>query len=68
MEPKLTLIQSPEPNGPTERSGGITSEAVRMMILNIDLPLELWPYTINTIIYILNRLVLSNRSDPPLQA
>lgn len=68
MEPELTPIQSPEPNGPAERLGGITSEAVRMMILNTDLPLELWPYTINTATYILNRLVLSDGSDPPLQA
>ncbi|EKV08147.1 hypothetical protein PDIP_69620 [Penicillium digitatum Pd1] len=45
----------PEMNGPAERSGGLVVRTARALINDTELPHNLWPETVNTAAYILNR-------------
>jgi len=42
-------------NGSGERSGGVVKEKARLLILDSNLPRELWPEMVRTAVYLLNR-------------
>ncbi|KAI8659271.1 hypothetical protein NCS56_01144000 [Fusarium sp. Ph1] len=42
-------------NGSGERSGGLVKEKVRLLIIDSNLPAELWPEMMRTAVYLLNR-------------
>jgi hypothetical protein len=62
-----TAPRSPEQNGPIERCGGIVTQMARTMLIDSGLPNELWPYAIDTAVYLLNRLIPIGQTKSPLQ-
>jgi hypothetical protein len=54
---EITPPYTTEPNGTVERFGGHINDIQRTMIIDADIPEEMWLYAIDTAIYIYNRLV-----------
>jgi transposase InsO family protein len=64
-----TPPRTPEPNGPSERFGGYVNETARCILNEAGLPWELWPYAVELVAHMINRLHRPNDKDkrPPIQ-
>ena len=63
---ELTPAYTPEPNGVAERMGGYINQTQRTMNMDAKLPDSLWPFRVNTAIYIHNRLVNPKTGKTPI--
>jgi hypothetical protein len=61
VKPGITLrlpsLYTTKPKGAVKRFGGHINNIQRTMIIDADMPEEIWPYVVDTAIYINNRLV-----------
>jgi hypothetical protein len=62
-----TPPRTPEANGPSGRYEGYIAEVARVMMIDAGLPLYLWPFAVETVVYIVNRLVTGTEKKSPLQ-
>ncbi|KAJ5462345.1 hypothetical protein N7530_010550 [Penicillium desertorum] len=63
---EITPPYTAEPNGTVERFGGHINDIQRTMIIDADMPEDMWPYATETAIYIYNRLVNPKTKVSPL--
>ena len=54
-----TVIYNPHENGVAERVNRILKEMIRLILVDSDLPVEVWPELLNTAVYL--RLRVSNK-------
>lgn len=50
-----TAPDTPDQNGPSERSGGIITSKARRLRIDAKLPEDLWPECIRAAVYLMNR-------------
>jgi Reverse transcriptase (RNA-dependent DNA polymerase) len=62
-----TPPRSPEPNGVSERWAAYINQTARAMIIDSGLPAFLWPYAIDTAVYVIVRLINPGETKSPLQ-
>ena len=53
---QYTMPDTPQQNGVVERRNRTLMDMVRSMMSNSSLPISLWMYALNTIVYLLNRI------------
>ncbi|OQE65453.1 hypothetical protein PENNAL_c0208G09362 [Penicillium nalgiovense] len=63
---ELTPAYTPEPNGVAERMGGYINQTQRTMNMDAKLPDMLWPFRVDTAIYIHNRLINPKTGKTPI--
>lgn len=63
---ELTPAYTPEPNGIAERMGGYINQTQRTMNMDAKLPDMLWPFRVETAIYIHNRLINPKTGKTPI--
>ena len=64
---EITPPRTPESNGPPERYAGYINQSSRALILDARLPPELWPFAIETSVYVINRMISSSNTKSSLQ-
>ena len=57
---ELTTLYNPQQNGVAERKNRTIMEAVKTMIYDQDLPMHLWEEAARTVVYVQNRISLSD--------
>ncbi|OXV08824.1 hypothetical protein Egran_03413 [Elaphomyces granulatus] len=67
IKTNISPPQTPKPNGIPERAQGYVVQTARTMMIDAGLPAHLWPFAIDTAIYIINRLVKEGFEKSPLQ-
>jgi GAG-pre-integrase domain len=62
-----TPPRTPEPNGVPERHAGHINSLSRAMIIDANLPSNLWPYATETAVSVVNRLIEDGETESPVQ-
>ena len=64
---QLTVPRTPQQNGVAERRNRTLLDMVRSMMSYSTLPISIWGYALNTIMYLLNLVHLKSVSKTPVE-
>lgn len=51
-----TVPYTPEQNGAAEHTEGVIIQKAKALLIEVRLPLNLWPEAVRTVVYLINRL------------
>ena len=63
----ITFEPTPPRTPDSERYATNLNQTSHVILLDAGLPAELWPFSIETAVYIINRLIAPNKPKSPLQ-